>query len=556
MDNNEMRAVEVPEQFESKDALVSVIRGIADRVNQLMARGEPKDSPEYANLETALADMQVKITAIEKDKKDANRTLPTEGNFAGMSSLLSRLQPEKGMDKTYYNLIALTPEEISFGTSALRSRGQRSTADGFAPRGALSESWVAKIRELQALNDLLVLSDILRFGRGDTEYAHSGDNRLQRMSKTRLWKDWQVLTEQFRTGDAAMYSGAAGDGANWVPTMMSSQLHELIQLELVLAPLFGKIIMPSATYDNPVMGGDTVAYKVIAEGSGDGETKFTASKFTTNKMTLSAIKLAARILASTEITEDSIINIAPILSRQMAKAIARGIDSALMNGDTGNLKAASGSYYDLDNDGAAHVERSWNGLRPTALHYSSGANVPKIASVGGIEIEDLLELKASMGIYGSKPNQGVWICGFRSLVALMQAKETLESGVTSQSYFLTPDKYPGNVLLNGEIGRVFGSPVILSEFVREDLNASGVYDGSTMTKSHLLYVNTEAFTLGERRALTVNSSNDLYMETDMVMVMSTWRGDFKPWYTQSYTTETDAAGATPDSRLCGLIYNV
>ena len=555
MENNEIRTVEVPEQFNTKDDLITVIRGIADRVNQLVARGEPKDSQEYTNLETALANMQAKITEIEKEKKAAARTLPTEGGFSGLSSLVNRLQPEKGMDAAFYNLIAMTPEEISFGGVALRDAGKASMFDGISRRGALSENWAAKIRELQSLNDLMVLSDVLRYGRGDTEYAHSGDNRLQRMSQTRLWKDWVALTAQFRDGEAGLYSTGTTDGGNWVPTLMSSQLHELIQLQLVIAPLFQRIVMPSPVYINPVMGADAIAY-LMRENTTDQGTKAKASTFITNTMTLTAVKLAARILASTELLEDSIISIAPIMTAQMSKAIARAIDDAIVNGDTGNLKGASGSYYDSNAHGALDHRLAWNGLRAIASHYSIAPNVPRLDGSGVIDISDLLELKASMGIYGARPSQGVWIAGFRSLLQLMQAKESLGDSITSQSYFLTPDKYSGAVLESGEMGRVFGSPVVLSEFCGEDLNASGAYDGSTATKGFLLYVNRECFALGERRAISVNRSDDLYMETDQIMVMSTWRGDFQPWYPQSYATETDAAGATPDARICGIIYDV
>jgi HK97 family phage major capsid protein len=44
-------------------------------------------------------------------------------------------------------------------------------------------------------------------------------------------------------------------------------------------------------------------------------------------------------------------------------------------------------------------------------------------------------------------------------------------------------------------------------------------------------VNRECFARGERRAITINSSDDRYIETDQTVVVGTWRGDFKPWYT-------------------------
>jgi HK97 family phage major capsid protein len=220
---------------------------------------------------------------------------------------------------------------------------------------------------------------------------------------------------------------------------------------------------------------------------------------------------------------------------QMAKAIARAIDDAIINGDLA-------THQDSDSRASGDHRLAWEGLRSHALAYSTTPLVPKIDAGGALDIADLMDIKSGMGIYGSRPNQGVWIAGFRSLMALMGAQEN------SFSYFLTPDKYSGAALETGEVGRVFGSPVILSEFMRENLNASGVYDGTTVTKSSLLYLNREGYALGERRALTLNRSDDLYMETDQIMVMSTWRGDFKPWYSQA--TEETAA------RIVGIAYNI
>jgi len=50
----------------------------------------------------------------------------------------------------------------------------------------------------------------------------------------------------------------------------------------------------------------------------------------------------------------------------------------------------------------------------------------------------------------------------------------------------TVDKYGQfATVLNGELGKIDGIPVIVSEKIRENLNASGVYDGTTTTKTLL-----------------------------------------------------------------------
>jgi hypothetical protein len=208
--------------------------------------------------------------------------------------------------------------------------------------------------------------------------------------------------------------------------------------------------------------------------------------------------------------EDSIINLASEVLRRIAKSFARGIDQAIIDGDT------AGSHQDSDVTNAKDRRKAWNGLRKNALI----SGMPNI-DLSTFTTANLLNVRKGMGVYGSRPSELAWIVGFRGMIQMMQLSE-----------LITMDKYgPNATVLSGEAGKFFGSPVVLSEFIREDLNASAVYDGTTTTKSCLLCVSRESFVRGERRAITINSSNDRHIETDQTVTVGTWRGDFKPWFT-------------------------
>jgi hypothetical protein len=94
---------------------------------------------------------------------------------------------------------------------------------------------------------------------------------------------------------------------------------------------------------------------------------------------------------------------------------------------------------------------------------------------------------------------------------------------------MTVDKYGQfATVLNGELAKFFNSPVILSEFVREDVAATGVNtSGGPNTKTTVLCANRECFLNGERRTMTINRSDQRHIETDQTVVVGTRRGDFQ-----------------------------
>ncbi|MBU1374317.1 MAG: phage major capsid protein, partial [Bacteroidetes bacterium] len=73
-----------------------------------------------------------------------------------------------------------------------------------------------------------------------------------------------------------------------------------------------------------------------------------------------------------------------------------------------------------------------------------------------------------------------------------------------------------------------GSPIVVSEYIYDNLNASGVYDGVTATKTIMLAVNTAAFVIGDRRLVTVKTDENI--ETDQQLLVCTQRKDFKSFF--------------------------
>lgn len=423
-----------------------------------------------------------------------------------------RLKAPKRVNRAYFNLMALSPEELSYA-SMLDTRGTHLTPHlaAFARSRSLNEATKAVIYEAQMINDLIIIVDQFLARDPDSEYGNM--SRGRRIRSLKLWRDWTRITEGLR--DVAMDTATASEGTEWVPTILSSQLHELIYASLQVSNFFEFATMPSKIWDHPVEGADAVAF-LMAEGLDDPATnKPTASLPATRKMTLTAQKLAARTVVSWELEEDSIISMVPYVLQRVARAIARAREHAMINGQK------TGAIDTGDAPGATDARMAWDGFRKQQKTIGSGVEV----DLATISAEALAQMKGVLKEYGQLPDDGLWIGGYSTFIRLLTLYDKTSAG---SPILLTQDKVgPSTTFKTGQLGLMFGSPFVVSQFVREDLTAAGIFDGVTMTKTILLYTNRRVWQGGERRAMTIRRSDELKMETDQILVMGTWRGDFQ-----------------------------
>lgn len=322
-----------------------------------------------------------------------------------------------------------------------------------------------------------------------------------RPSDTRYWHKFMGSQSELRK---AMEAGLAGSGLEWVPTEFSAELIDLIRLRLMVAALFPRIDMPTDPFKLPIVKSDATPF-LVAEASGDTATKIPASTPGTRNVTLDAKKMALRTHFSTEITEDSIVPILPFLRTKTVSALADGLEQAIIDGDD------SVTHQDGDVTTATDIRKAWKGLRK----LTEAAN--KI-DASTFDLTKLRTARLKMKKYGTRPNMLAWIVSSAAYMKFL----TLGEVVTVEKFG------PQATIVTGELGRIDGVPVIVSEFVRDDLNASGVQDGITTDKTIAVLVNRESWTIGDRRRVTVKTFEDV--ELDQSVIVSTQRLDFQPYY--------------------------
>jgi len=302
----------------------------------------------------------------------------------------------------------------------------------------------------------------------------------------------------------AFGTGVSGYGAEWVPTAISNQYIEEYLLELKLINAFQEIPMPTNPFKLPVQKAGSIA-KIVAEGSAA-----TDGIFGTDALTFDAQnKFVELYYMPEELNEDSAVAILEIGRSQVVMAQQRAIESALLNGDT------TGTHMDSDVTTGSDCRKAWKGLRKLALANSANGSVVTFTSA--VSKTKLDEMLAAAGKFGINPRECMFVMspiGYNQALVLDEVSTVEKFGQMA-------------TILTGALAAFRARPILISEFMREDLNASGVYDGTTVNNTAIILVNKSRFYLGRRRPIRVKVSQDPNSAYDRWQLCSYSRYDFQ-----------------------------
>ncbi|NOY60453.1 MAG: phage major capsid protein [Calditrichaeota bacterium] len=364
-----------------------------------------------------------------------------------------------------------------------------------------------KILEFQKINDeLLILGTMLAGAKNKSQPVTTLGREIRR---TKMYQDALQRLQADEDLKKALSTSTSGSGAEWIPTGFSSQLIEKVRLQLKVAALFPSVNMPTNPYKMPVESGGATGY-LISESTSDTGTTITASTPSTSNFTFNAIKLAGRVLFSSEVDEDAIINIMDFVSNSLTTALREAQETSIINGDD------STTHQDSDVTSSTDARKAYKGLRYYALNNTG--TTTKDAANANLSTSLLRGTRILMGKYGVDPSKLAWICSPVGYIQWLSISEVL-----------TLDKYGANAtIINGEIGRFDGVPIIASEYMRDDLNATGVYDGTTTDRTGVLLVYTPGFWIGNRLGITL--ATDTNIDTDQVKLIAKMRVAFEDPY--------------------------
>ena len=317
----------------------------------------------------------------------------------------------------------------------------------------------------------------------------------------------------------ALDTTSAGSGLEYIPSAFSEQFVYDVNTALKLPAAFQRYPMTSKQVTLPVEGDWPDVY--LAAENADLTSTITESSPGTANVTLTAIKLAVRTIESFEWDDDALPVALNIIRSKLTKGTARGIEDALINGDS----TATHMDTDIEALGATDHRTAFKGLRRKCID-DTGANV----DCASFTADNLVLIKKAMGEYGADPANLVWVVGSSVLSQLLLLRDSQNNLLAT-----TTDKYgPGASMLSGEVATLFGSPVIGSPFCREILNATGIHDGVTETKTALHCVWTPGWVIGERQSITLEAQR--HVGAQATELVAAWRGDIQHALDTALTT--------------------
>lgn len=361
------------------------------------------------------------------------------------------------------------------------------------------------VEELQQLNDeTYTLMNILPRLEGSRYYQMSPRNVALNLPQ---FKAFMSLLQMGRGAlGKAMSTTGTGTGAEFIPVEYSGKLIDRVDLATRTIGQFDKFPMTTKTAKLPGAGAAAVVYNAD-EATTDDKDNFTTTTPGTRNTELIARKLGAKTWMSVEQEEDGIIATLDFVMDQQADATTHAIEDATYNGD----RSAA-----LDSDLVAGSHKTvWDGLRKTC---NAGAKKDFATAFNGDVINGV---PALMGVYGPDPTAAFWGFGIKGYNKLRMLKD---SG--GNPLVVTMSDLQGlATMVKGALGVMFGSDVVLSRHIRENVNTSGNYDGTTITNGACYYVHKKSYIYGDRRKMTIKSREKI--ENDQLLIVTTWRGDFK-----------------------------
>jgi hypothetical protein len=356
--------------------------------------------------------------------------------------------------------------------------------DGHVEYGLLDDpepatAWQHRLQEIVEMRSLARMF-LTRPGRyGGVEQAATP--KLDRMLQRHLLRgpDWvrQVFADN------------AGEGGEFVPDIVLPELGRIVELPRSVAGLFDEMMIPTGgTTRMPYLVSGCQPFLVGVPAAGDLDpADIQRSVPSTTDLTAVPFTWGVSLPANRDMIEDSIIQWGRFGSLMLAEAERDGEEDYIINGDTNGGDTGLASW---------NPRGRWGTLGHSRDHRKSGIGLRHfsidVGSSGSLAAETAVGLQAEQ-IHLDSPQA-------MANIAHITSPEWFLLKLLTDTNLLTVDKYGDLATLRtGEVAKVFGKPVVISEFVDKEYNASGIYDHATRTKTGVISVNTSRWKRGIRR---------------------------------------------------------
>ena len=298
-------------------------------------------------------------------------------------------------------------------------------------------------------------------------------------------------------------SGVAVPGAvslTALETTISTTFEEEVRQEMRVAPLFREVPVTSGATVLPIVP-DVEPANFATTGAVSGNLLENAGasndKFTISQKVLNAHRLISSQFIDNNTDEQVIVNFLPLIQSGLARAHAIAIDKALLVGGSGFATGLVGASGTDDTNGFAQASAAVDngaGGTGTNIDASTGQEVTPIT---------LMNMRAQMGKYGLRPLDVAYIIptdGYYQLIDATGFTDVSEVGEALASK------------LSGLVGTVFGSPVIATDQLAQNLAASGA---ATSTAAIAVY--TGNYVIPRLRGVNIETDYEVANQRNVIV---------------------------------------
>lgn len=314
---------------------------------------------------------------------------------------------------------------------------------------------------------------------------------------------------------------SAGAGGEWVPDEFRDAMYQEFTTPRTLADNFDTvdvqgnvIVIPRMDFGGrPFLRGQ-VSSDVITNNV------FTASTPQSAQASISMSGIACRYRVDTDLLEDSILQLLPILTKQIGSDLTSSYEDALINGDNRGYAASQDPARNVWNirsrwggasfDDTTDHRRLFDGLRRESVLRNTKVSLGNAATTSA----KLLELMATCGELGASNG-----------LMFVTSPELFITDLMGLTEVKTLDQFgPLATVLTGQLGSIFGVPIVLSRFVDIQYNAGGGFDNITKNRSALLCVARDSYKNYQKSGIAIETAKEI--SSGSMEIVATMRKTF------------------------------
>jgi len=307
---------------------------------------------------------------------------------------------------------------------------------------------------------------------------------------------------------------STGSGGDWIIDLGIADLID--QNPLIRSGLADAIRVHSMRAKEEIVPAMTTGLRPYKYGpnTSDNPAAFTSSSIVTadRRRTVAGMAVLAKLDRDAE--EDAIIDGAGTLRREISLALRDGREDAIINGDTAGTQDAIASWNIANRWGSAGLggasdhRRAYDGLRKYALNTTSGGLAASVDLNATQTWDGIINSFARFtGTGGNIANTGM-VANKKLLFKLFMTFSEFK-----QAYILGT----AGTANRAELMSFSGFRLFLSDFVGTDMNASGVYDGATTTKTGIVVVNFDRWEMNQRLGTVVEMDTDITRNQNLMV---------------------------------------